>query len=229
MKLEHLSPAAQKTRAKNLYERRGFNIGQSDHPLLEATALAIAIQKELVAASIFPDYRNAGRQIVETNWGDVLVWIADAKKDDDDRAVLNSIVLTSEQKALLDDFADILTPVSKGVTKTSVSKFTKRYQSAAEKREEAAARKAAKEKGEEYDGGEESEVSKGVSIVVCDLCDEFCYVPNGFSAKKCSITRGCEGTLVKPPKCEREWTTAKREAARKRAEKDAQAEVPEED
>lgn len=222
MRLDHLSPAARKNREKNLYERRGFILGRSSHPLLSAAALAIAIQKELVSASIFPDYRNAGRRIVDTTWGDVLEWIANADKDEDDRAVFRSIVLTDEQKALLDDHADLLVPLSKGVTKTSVSKFKKRYQSAAEKREEAAARKEAKESGEEYGGGDDSEVSKGVSIVVCDLCDEFAYVPNGFSAKKCSITRGCEGTLVKPPKCEREWTTTKREAARKRAEKAGQ-------
>lgn len=217
MRLDHMSDRERKTRAENLYEKRGFTISGDPHPLLAAASLAIAIQKELVAASVFPDYRNIGREIVETNWGDVLRWIAEAEKDEDDRAVFDSIILTREQRDLLEDFADILPPLAKGITKTSVSKFKKRYQTRQEKAAEAAEKKLAKDTGE--DTSDTESVSKGVTVAVCDSCDDFAYVPNGFAAKKCTLTRGCEGTLMRPPKCERHWTTKKKEAARKREEK----------
>lgn len=218
MRLDHMSDRERKTRATNLYESRGFIIEDSEFPLLSATSLAIAIQKELVTASVFPDYKRAGRGISDTNWGDVLEWIASTDKDEDDHAIYRSLHLTEEQIDLLDEYADFLPPVSKGVTKTSVSKFTKRYLTNAEKKAEAEAKKSAKNTGTVSDDKEEGDVVKGVTIVVCDECEEFAYVPNGFSAKKCNLSRSCAGTLVKPPKCEREWTTAKKEASRKRDE-----------
>lgn len=222
MRLDHMDARGQKTRAENLYEKRGFTIDMRAHPLLVATSLALTIQRELVAAQVFPDYVNAGRKIRDTTFGDVLEWIANGEKDADDYAVLDSIVLTQEQKDLLDDYADQVYPLAKGVTASSVSKFKGRYMTAAQKREAADAARAAKDEGEDTDEG----VSKGVSITVCDTCDEFAYVPNGFASKNCSLTRGCEGTLMRPPKCERVWTTKKREAARKREEK-ARAEAQE--
>lgn len=225
MKLDHLKDNEKKLRADNYYDPRGFVWQSSGFELLDAVGLALCIQRELTAASVLPDFKRVGAEIVDRNWTDVIEWIANPNKDEDDHAVYASFVLTPKEIRLLDDHADVLAPIAKGITRASFTKFKARYKTAAQKAEERAAAKRAKETGEPIatDDEEEDTASKGVSIVVCDDCEEFAYVPNGFSSKKCNFTLGCEGILVKPPKVEREWTTKKKEAAARKAAKDAAA------
>ena len=225
MKLDHLSDREKKTRANNFYDRRGFTWKSSGFDLLDAVGLALCIERELASASVVSDFKRQGSEIVDRNWTDVIEWIASPNKDEDDHAVYASFVLTDHEVSLLDNYADVLAPIAKGITKTSVSKFkTARYKTAAQKAEERAAVKLAKETGEPiptFGDDDEDTASKGVSVVLCDECEDFAYVPNGFSSKKCNLTLGCAGILVKPPKVEREWTTTKKEAAAKRAAKAA--------
>lgn len=227
MKLSHLT-AAQMKKREELYEPRGFITEPSDSELLIAVTLAVAIQKELVAASVISDHRLDGNDIVDVNWGDVLEWIADAEKDEDDLRILRSIKLTNAQIELLDDYADVIANVSKGVTKTSASKFGNRYETTAQKREREARareikaeREAAEARGEEYtepdDAQEESIAVNGVIVSVCDTCDELAYVPQNFTAKNCNFSVGCTGTLMKPPKTERMYGVKKREDVRRLA------------